>query len=152
MNPTKSISASFYPAGAWPTRVLHTDTNSARRPVAAGVFSGAVLSAGRDISGERSNDRALPSRTARARSFFSRWRNADVARVLTGTELNAVRPSTMRTGDVTGFRLQLPPQPAHFFVEPRPGYVLTTQPRRNHSNNARGLRLAWLLGINGGLQ
>jgi len=35
-----------------------------------------------------------------------------------------------------------------FCVEPRPGYVLKPQPRRNHSTNSRGLRLAWLLGIN----
>lgn len=135
--PVTKVQASFFPAVAWPTRVKHTDTNSARLPAAAGVFSGAVLSAGRVISGASSNDGALPSRTARARLIFSRFRNGVVARVLTGTELNAVRLSTMRTSDdvSTGFGLQLPPLPA-----------------LSGAGLAYGLRLAWLLGINGGLR
>lgn len=41
---------------------------------------------------------------------------------------------------------------AHFFFKPRPGYVFTPQPRRNHSTNSRGLRLAWLLGLSGGVK
>jgi len=138
MNPTKSISASFFPAVAWPTRVLHTDTNSARRPVAAGVFSGAVLSAGRDISGERSNDRALPSRTAIGRFFF-RLRNAGVASGLaSGKSLNCAADD-VAVQPAAGFNVVISParQPARFFF----------CPRRNHSSNSRGLRLAWLLGI-----
>ena len=137
--------AYFFPAVAWPTCVKHTDTNSARRSVAAGFISGAGVPAGRDISGARSHERALPSRTARARFFFLRLRNAISARVLAGTELNAVCcPTTTQTRDdcSTGFGLQLPPMPARFFF----------CPRRNQSTNSRGLRLAWLLNLSGGVQ
>lgn len=88
-----------------------------------------------------------------AANFFWRLRNAVAARVLTGTELNAVRPTTTRTrNDCSNSVLQLPPSPAQFFVEPRPGYVFTPQPRRNPSTNSRGLRLAWLLGLSGGVK
>jgi len=101
MNPTKSISASFFPAVA------------------------------------------LPSRTARAR-LFSRWRNADVASGLaSGKSLNCAADD-VAVQPAAGFDVVISParQPARFFF----------CPRRNHSSNSRGLRMAWLLGINGGLQ
>jgi len=129
--------------------------NAAGRTKESGgsFFAGKGLPAGRVISGAPPHDGALPSRTARARFFFSRLRNAVAARVLTGTELNAVRPTTTRTrNDCSNSVLQLPPSPAQFFVEPRPGYVFTPQPRRNPSTNSRGLRLAWLLGLSGGVK
>lgn len=157
-----SISASFFPAVAWPTRVKHTDTNSARLPAAAGSFSQGRI---RGIL-EPHKLKQLGATPSPA-TIFSRFRNGVVARVLTGTELNAVRLSTMRTSDdvSTGFGLQLPPLPAlsgaglayglrpgRFLVASRQAYSITPQPRRNHSTNSRGLRLAWLLGINGGLR
>jgi len=148
------VNIDYFPAAAWPTCVKHTDTNSAGRSAATGCFSGKGLPAGRVISGAPPHDGALPSRTARARFFFLRLRNAISARVLTGTELNAVSPATMRTDDVTGFRLQLPPQPAQsgaglaYVLQPEPvRAAFFFCPRRNHSSNSRGLRLAWLLGI-----
>jgi len=123
------VNIDYFPAAAWPTCVKHTDTNSAGRSAATGCFSGKGLPAGRVISGAPPHDGALPSRTARARFFFLRLRNAISARVLTGTELNAVSPATMRTDDVTGFRLQLPPPPPRQFTNP------STRARLNHTDN-----------------
>lgn len=121
------MNISFFPAVAWTARL-------SRR----GDISGAELTAGRVISGATPDGGAATSRTARARFFFLRLRNAVAARVLTGTELNDSCLTTRQVGDVTGL-VQLPPKPAQFFL----------CPRRNHSGNSRGLRLVWLMGING---
>lgn len=98
--------------------------------------------AGRVISGARSHERALPSRTAIGR-LISRLRNVGVASGLaSGKSLNCAADD-VAVQPAAGFDVVISParQPSRFFF----------CPRRNHSTNSRGMRLAWLLRMNGGL-
>lgn len=75
-------------------------------------------------------------------SFFMRLRNVVAAPELAGLHKN----SAAFPGRAAFHRLVSRPMPAQFFFCPR-------QPRSfRHAVNCRGLRLVWLLTINGGLR
>jgi len=99
--------------------------------------------AGRVISGAALHETALPSRTAIGR-FFLRLRNAGAASGLASGESLNCAADDVAVQPAAGFDVVISParQPARFFF----------CPRRNHSSNSRGLRLAWLLRMNGGLR
>jgi hypothetical protein len=171
----------FAAAGATGERKA-TDTNFAARRPAAARFMGEDQTAGRAGAsgfprvashyGARLDGRALPSRTGLAQfvywwggtrirsqaqagaipapTTFSRLRNAVAAPELAGSS-NSLLPHNKEQTTFDSV-VRLPPVPARFFVEPRPGYVLTPAPRRRLAENCRGLRLVWLLTLSGGVR
>lgn len=79
------------------------------------------------------------------RFFFKRPCNTDAAPDLAGFHNSRSFRNDELTGKPLMMQLQLPPKPAHFFFCPRHSF------HQRHAENSRGLRLVWLLGINGGL-
>ena len=102
----------------------------------AGSIPAPVISAVQRSGERKATDTNFAARPRTVRFFLLR-RNAAAAPVLAGIH----RPAFHNTDEERGMFLQLPPQPARFFFCPR-------KPRSRH---ARGLRLVWLLGVNGQL-